>query len=192
MTGQRLAFGNIYDEFKPRVLRYLSGMIGEQEAEELTQTVFAKVSQSLDGFRGESSLATWIFRIATNVAIDRSRSSHALESPAASVDAAETATEDFWNGETPLAVDRQLIRHEMNSCIREVVDRLPGDFRTALLLSEQEELKDSEIAAILGVSLSTVKIRLHRARIKLREALECSCTFYRDERSVLACDRKGG
>jgi RNA polymerase sigma-70 factor (ECF subfamily) len=184
-------FSEIYQKFQPKIHSYLCKLAGEADAPDLTQTVFLKVSQSLEGFRGESSLATWIFRIATNVALDRSRSPLTLELTNGSSDAAETATEDFWSGEIPPAVDRQLIRHEMNACIREVVDRLPPDFRSVLLLSEQEELKDAEIATILGVSLSTVKIRLHRARAKLREALECSCTFYHDERSELACNRKG-
>ena len=183
-------FEDIYREFQPRIRRYLSHLAGEADASDLTQAVFLKVSQSLDSFRGESSLATWIFRIATNVALDRARSPLERESPADSACAAETATVDFWSGEPPPAVERQLIRREMNACIREVVEQLPPDFGTVLVLSEFEDMKDSEIAESLGVSLQTAKIRLHRARTKLREALECNCTFYRDERNELACDRK--
>jgi len=183
-------FVSIYHEFQPRIQRYLSQISGEAEASDLTQAVFLKISRSLGSYRGESSLATWIFRIATNVALDRARSPLERESPADSACAAETAKVDFWSGEPPPAVESQLIRREMNACIREVVERLPHDFRTVLVLSEFEELKDSEIAEVLGVSLQTVKIRLHRARTKLRETLESRCTFYRGERNELACDRK--
>ena len=59
-----------------------------------------------------------------------------------------------------------------------------------MVLSELEGLKDSEIAEIVGVSLNAVKVRLHRARAKLRKELEARCSFYRDERGELACDLK--
>ena len=86
--------------------------------------------------------------------------------------------------------DRQLIRKEMSDCIREIVESLPENYRTVLILSEFEELADCQIAEVLDISLETVKIRLHRARAKLRKELERHCSFYRDERNELACDRK--
>lgn len=61
-------FDGIYREFQPRIHRYLCRLCGEADVQDLTQATFLKVSQSLDGFRGESSLATWIYRIATNTA----------------------------------------------------------------------------------------------------------------------------
>jgi RNA polymerase sigma-70 factor (ECF subfamily) len=78
----------------------------------------------------------------------------------------------------------------MNSCIREYIEQLPEDYRAVLVFSEVEGLKNLEIAEILGVSLYTVKIRLHRARARLKERLGSHCNFYLDERSELACDRK--
>jgi RNA polymerase sigma-70 factor (ECF subfamily) len=66
----------------------------------------------------------------------------------------------------------------------------PRNYRTVLLLGEFEELSNAEIAAILYISLDTVKIRLHRARTALRNAMESHCSFYHDERSELMCDRK--
>ena len=59
-----------------------------------------------------------------------------------------------------------------------------------MVLSELQESKNSEIAEILGISLNTVKIRLHRARDRLRKELENGCNFYRNERNEFACDRK--
>lgn len=78
----------------------------------------------------------------------------------------------------------------MNKCIRNVINKLPEDYRTVIVLGELEELKNHEIAEILQVSLDTVKIRLHRARAKLKKELENLCCFYRDERNVLSCDLK--
>jgi RNA polymerase sigma-70 factor (ECF subfamily) len=90
----------------------------------------------------------------------------------------------------PDSPDRQVIRDEMSECIREFVDRLPPDYRTIITLNELEGFTNSEIAEILDISLETAKIRLHRARAKLKESLESGCDFYLDDSSELACDRK--
>jgi RNA polymerase sigma-70 factor (ECF subfamily) len=86
--------------------------------------------------------------------------------------------------------DTLLIRKDMNDCIRGIVDSLPMDYRTALVLSDLEGMTNAEICNVLDLSMDTVKIRLHRARKRLRAELEKSCHFYRDERNELACDRK--
>ncbi|MGH7800045.1 MAG: RNA polymerase sigma factor [Thermodesulfobacteriota bacterium] len=70
------------------------------------------------------------------------------------------------------------------------MEKLPENNKTVLVLSELEGLKDHDIVEILGLSLDTVKIRLHRARAKLKKELETHCNFYRDERNELACDLK--
>jgi RNA polymerase sigma-70 factor (ECF subfamily) len=78
----------------------------------------------------------------------------------------------------------------MSACIDEFVARLPDNYKTVMVLSELEGFTNGEIAAILGLTLDTVKIRLHRARETLRKDLEAGCNFYRDERAEFACDRK--
>ena len=88
------------------------------------------------------------------------------------------------------SLDSQLVRKEMNECIRGIVDGLPENYRAVLALSEVEEFTNAEISQILGISLDVVKIRLHRARARLKKELEAKCNFYRDERNELACDRK--
>ena len=66
-------FSKIYDEYYPKIVRYLARLIGESEAEDAAQEVFVKISRSLDSFRGESSLSTWVYRITTNAAMDHLR-----------------------------------------------------------------------------------------------------------------------
>ena len=187
-------FGRLYTEYRPRIRRYLARIVGEHDAEDLTQTVLLKVSQALKDFRGESTLSTWIYRIATNTAADWMRSPsfrRAIEWVPLDVpfngEQAEHAAEE--HGRMPLA-DHALVRREMNQCIRQVVDGLPADYRDAITLSDIEGLKNAEIAEKLGVSVDTVKIRLHRARGMLRKAMEIRCDLYRDERLGLACDAK--
>lgn len=197
MTDKELDFQEIYSTFQPRILGYLSRMLGGNEAEELTQEVFVKVDKALKEFRGEAQLSTWIYRIATNAALDRLRnpSFRQRARECVPVDSSIEGTTELqdtnvWTGEAKPDADQQLIRREMNSCIRGYVEQLPEDYRAVLVLSEVEGLKNREIAEILRVSLDTVKIRLHRARARLKESLGSHCHFYLDERSELACDRK--
>jgi RNA polymerase sigma-70 factor (ECF subfamily) len=182
-------FEGIYKEYQPKIHRYLGQLCGEDEASDLTQAVLLKVSQSLAGFRGDSSVSTWIYRIATNAARDHASSSLARQQRGEFLFGDEGSVDDLPDGDEP-GTEREYIRREMSSCIRGVVDQLPESYRTVLLLSDFEELTNAEIAGVLGVSVETVKIRLHRGRSALRRAMESRCSLYRDERNELMCDRK--
>ena len=100
------------------------------------------------------------------------------------------ADQDVWSGQKKPAPDTVAVRKEMNACIRGYVEKLSPEYKTVIILSELEGFKNREIAEIVGVSLETVKIRLHRARARLRKELETACSFYRDDRNVLSCDLK--
>lgn len=180
MDGRRPEFQEVYDQFAPRIHRYLGRFVGASEAQDLTQEVFVRVSQALDGFRGESRLSTWIYRIATNVALDRLRAA----GPAA---ADRQRPEEAPVADPAPAAEQQSIRKEMNECIRGFVEDLPADYHSVIVLSEFEELTDREIAEVLGISLEAVKIRLHRARARLRRELATGCTLYHDDQNDLAC-----
>ncbi|MRR58096.1 MAG: sigma-70 family RNA polymerase sigma factor [Deltaproteobacteria bacterium] len=182
-------FDGIYQEFQPKIQRYLSNLIGEDDALDVAQSVFLKISRSLENFRGESSLSTWIYRIATNAAHDHVASSLARQQASEQLFDDAESIDDLPDACSP-GTDREYIRREMNACIRGVVDRLPENYRTVMLLSDFEELSNPEIAEILGISVDTVKIRLHRGRTALRKALDSQCSLYHDERNELMCDLK--
>jgi RNA polymerase sigma-70 factor (ECF subfamily) len=196
MKENELAFNDVYEEFHGKISRYLKRMVGQDEAEDLTQEVFVKISDGLKDFRGESRLQTWIYRIATNAALDRlhSRSfrqdSETVSLSGSDEQAAAAGLEDSSIQAESLTAEREAIRKEMTECIREFVDKLPENYRTVIILSELKELKNQDIADILGISLDAVKIRLHRARGRLKEEFEAGCTFYQDKNGGLACDRK--
>lgn len=197
MRNGELDFEKIHAAFRPKILRYLTRLVGPDEAEDVAQEVFVRVGRALENFRGESQLSTWIYRIATNAALDRLRSTsfQATGRPRGStvvIGVGEIGTEDkdVWTGERTASAEASLVRKEMNECIRSFIENLPADYRTVLVLSELEGMTDHDIAEIIGASLNTVKIRLHRARAKLRKELETHCSFYRDERNELACDLK--
>ncbi|MDB4444136.1 sigma-70 family RNA polymerase sigma factor [bacterium] len=191
MTLER-DFIKIHDEYYQKIIHYLTRIAGPNDAEDIAQDVFDKISRSLEGFRGESKLSTWIYRIATNTAIDRLRSSVYKHSKGQSAigEAAGPEAQSVWAAPKPIATDQTLIRKEMSECVIEFIDDLPPDYKAVIVLSELEGLANKDIADILEISLDNVKMRLHRARAKLRAALNDGCDFYHNEQNVFACDRK--
>ena len=190
-------FDAIHAQFRPKVLRYLTGLVGSDEAEDISQNVFLKIHAGLKDFRGEASLSTWIYRIATNTALDRlrnrsfSQTAQVASYAEAPSDAShESAVTDPAGNALEPSAESSFIRSEMNECIKTYVDALPESYRTVLALSDLEGLKNQEIAEILGLSVEAVKIRLHRARRELKKRFEAGCDFYRTEANDLACDRK--
>lgn len=191
-------FEELYVRYRLPVVRYLSRIVGRHEAEDLAQEVFVKVGRGLAGFRGESRISTWIYRIATNAALDR------LRTPSFRQEAVEKSRTDApgecgdgsgigeqgGRGDGLFPVERQVIRKEMNDCIRSRIETLPEPYRSTLVMSDLAGFTNPEIARMQGVSLETVKIRLHRVRARLKGDLENHCTLYRDGRNELACDRK--
>lgn len=196
MPTQSYDFQKIHENYRPRITRYLAGLAGNDKAEDLCQEVFVKVDQGLKDFRHEAKLSTWIYRIATNTYHDHVRGRVFKQqqkerlTPAEQLDVLSDDGTEI--GKRSPVVEQKVIRQEMIECIRGYINLLPEDYRVVLLLSEEEAFKNREIAEILNVSLGNVKIRLHRAKQKLKKLLEGNCEFYLDERSEVACDRKQG
>jgi RNA polymerase sigma-70 factor (ECF subfamily) len=173
-------------EAYPRVLRYARRLVRDPaEAEDLTQETFLRAHRARGALRDRQALLAWLYRTATRLRVDRlrQRARRPVE-PEAVLEAADPP-------DTAPPLQQLVEQDEMSACVRGYVADLPDDYRAALLLHELEELTGAEIAELLGVSLPTVKIRLHRARAKLRAALEAGCAFSHDERDVLVCASRG-
>lgn len=181
MSEAVLDFQKIHDDFRPKIQRYLTRLVGEYEAEDLTQEVFVKISQALHTFRGESQLSTWIYRIATNAALDRLRAPsyrRVVENGLSDEpDSCETAAEDkeAVAGKEASSLEQQVFLNERYHCYQDFIEGLPLNYRTVVALSELEGLAANEIADILGLSVDVVKIRLHRGRARLLQALKTHC-----------------
>jgi RNA polymerase sigma-70 factor (ECF subfamily) len=186
-------FEQIYATFHPKVVRYIGRLTDADGAADIAQEVFLKVSRGLKDFRGDARISTWIYRIATNAVLDRVRASthkhelRPLDDNAGDGDAIE---DRCVKGEKREPLDLYLIRKEMNECIRNIILKLPDEHRAVIVLKDMEGFTNAEIADILRISIDNVKIRLHRARARLKKELGAQCIFYRDHRNELACDRK--
>jgi RNA polymerase sigma-70 factor (ECF subfamily) len=174
------------------LLRYNLSIVRDAAvAEDLTQEVFARACDKLADLEDPARLEPWLYRIATNLCRDRFRSASFRHRPA-SLDAGRDV--DDAPGPDPAdegpRLDKVLEQREMSTCVQAYLAGLPDTYRAAILLHDAEGMTNPEIASMLGVSLATVKIRIHRAREKLREALRDACSFSTDERGVLVCDPK--
>ena len=185
-------FEAIYKDYFSRIHNYMIRMVGPFQAEDVTQEVFNKIHRGLPKYKGKSSLSTWIYRIATNTAIDKTRT-RAFKNEKTNRSAPENSDAkdgDTWADPKERPSDHKIIKEEMGDCVREFIQRLPKEYKTVLILSEYEHKSNKEIAEILDISLGTVKIRRHRARAKLKDELDLGCDFYHDDQNVLSCDRK--
>jgi RNA polymerase sigma-70 factor (ECF subfamily) len=142
------------------------------EALDLSQEVFLRVFRTIQGFRGQSALRTWIYRIVVNQARNRQRWwRRRYRSQQVSLDAHLRDFGDFPEQTDGASPDRMLGRKELADRIRTALEQLPFDQRTAIVLREIDGLSYEEIGFSLGVAVGTVKSRLARAREALRAQL---------------------
>jgi RNA polymerase sigma-70 factor (ECF subfamily) len=178
------SFEDVAETLSVPLQRYLERMVGNRAtADDLLQETLLRIARGLPSFEGRSSVKTWAFTIATRVATDFFRRPD-TRAQIVDMDKAKEIPDSEVDGEGRMVID------EMNSCVREVIDSLPEDYRAALVLHDLQDLTAEATAEACGCSLATAKIRIHRARARLRNALNAECVFYRDEGDVFRCDRK--
>lgn len=166
------AFSEVVARYKTKIYNYIYRMTGSSEdAEDLTQEVFIRMYTSIDTFRGQSSLNTWLFRIAGNLCIDRFRRAK-KRTPAYSLD--EPVGDAAQVHEVPdhtYEPHRLLENVEMAEQIQQALSKLPEKLRATLLLHDIEGMPYEEISQVVGCPLGTVKSRLFNARMQLRQQL---------------------
>jgi RNA polymerase sigma-70 factor (ECF subfamily) len=165
--GDAKAFQQVFDLYKDRVYSLCRHMSGNAEdAEDLTQDVFIRAFKSIGSFRAESSFGTWIHRIAVN------RCSTELRKHRPAFDSFESMEEK--GGSLPSRIpspEDQLVRKEIGDRVKAAIADLPENLRLLFILSTVEGLRYREVADIAGCSVDAAKMRIHRARKRVRETL---------------------
>jgi len=172
------------------VYGYVLGIVRDTAAaDDVTQETLVRALRRLSTLENRERLLPWLYRIATNLCHDYYRHSSYRHRPL-SLDTEAPGEDEVAASaiDTAPRLDTVLEQEDMSTCVQEYLADLPDTYRAVILLHDAEGLTNPEIAAMLGVSLATVKIRLHRARRKLREVLARACSFSTDERGVLVCD----
>lgn len=179
-AGDGAAFELLVREAGGRMLAVARRLLSnEEDAREAVQDAFVSAFKSLDRFEGASRITTWLHRITVNAALMKRRAK--VRRPERSID--DLLPRFYEDGHRinprpawqPLP-DELLERAETVSMVRRLIDDLPDDYRTILILRDIEELDTSASAEALGISEAAVKTRLHRARQALRTLLEQELT----------------
>ena len=150
----------------------------EADADEIVQEAFLSAFRNFESFRGDARLKTWLHRIVVNTALQRLRRSK-RQATTEVVDVSELLPrfrDDGHPEQFPQrwaqTIEELATRAETREQVRQMIDKLPDNYRTVLILRDIEELDTSETAELLELTPGTVKVRLHRARQALRNLLE--------------------
>jgi RNA polymerase sigma-70 factor (ECF subfamily) len=157
------AFEQLYRTHAPRLFGLACRMVGRPDAEDLLQEIFLTAYRKLDQYKGESTLATWLFRLATNLCVDHLRSRGARVR--AMTETIDDEPEAGAAGAGPIGATIDRLDLER------AIAALPAGYRAAFVLHDVEGLGHREIGEALGVSEGTSKSQLHRARLRLRAVL---------------------
>jgi RNA polymerase sigma-70 factor (ECF subfamily) len=171
LNGRSAAYGVLVRRYQDRLYNTVFRLLGNTEdAQDVIQDSFISAYQSLNSFKGDSLFFTWLYRIAMNAAISLKRKKRT----AVSLDSGSKL--DIVIDPLDQSLDNQpgdaLERHEDECRLQEALDRLSAEHRTVIVLKDIDELKYEEIAEIVGVPVGTIRSRLHRARLELRDLLQ--------------------
>ncbi len=171
----------IHDQYYRRVRKFiLASVKNESIADDLVQETFIRIQENLESVRDPEKISSWIFRIAYHLCQDHFR---ALKK--------SSSQEEIHEGLATLQespVQKELEQGEMSRCVQDKLSLLPETQRSVIIFADIMDFSHQEMADILDLTVENVKVRLHRARKKLKTILEKECTFEVDERSVLVCE----
>jgi RNA polymerase sigma-70 factor, ECF subfamily len=161
--GDSGAFEDLYRQHAPRIYGLACRMTGStSEGEDLLQEVFLLVHRKLGSFKGESSLGTWIYRLATNCCLDFLRSRQHRQQR--TTDSLDDVLPVRGSGTATFKIDRLELER--------AILQLPAGYRAAFVLHDVEGFDHAEVAAQLGIAEGTSKSQVHKARLKMRELLQ--------------------
>ncbi|MDA3899753.1 MAG: RNA polymerase sigma factor [Spirochaetes bacterium] len=169
--GETELLGILIKKYQDKVFRYTYSNLGNyDDALEATQDIFVSVFRSIGKFRGESKFSTWLYSITSNYCKNYKRKRGRVNI----VSLFRSDDEEY--GELPIEDEREDLekQFEMSNAMEMATDelnKLPDDYRSILILREIEELSYEEISEVLNISLSNVKVRIHRGRAMLKQRL---------------------
>lgn len=180
MEVSKEEFENIYRDYYHMVRSFVYTLTGNWSlTEDLTQETFVKALKEIDSVRDNSRLGVWLNRVAYNLFLDFSRKKGSYTVPLDSNDIGKLVMID-------LNPNKPIEQKIMSECVQQKLLLLSETYRIPLYL-DILGYSNQEIAIILNCSLANVKIRLHRARKRIKEILDKDCNFYFDERNVFCC-----
>jgi len=174
-ANEDAAYDELVRVYSASIFHVAYRMLGDSsEAADVVQDIFLKVFRNIRGFRGDSSLKTWVFRIALSEILNRLRwwkRRHRFSTVSLDDDAHNGNGNGLHVSDGRPSPQQALESKEQEAAIQEALSRLSSDHRSILILRDIEGFSYSEIAEVLGVSIGTVKSRLARARADMKKSL---------------------
>lgn len=173
LKGDMRAFEELVDLYRDKLFHMAYRMLNNrQESEDVVQDTFLRVYKNLDRFDDSLKFSTWIYRIATNLCIDRLRKRR----PTYSLDA-ESSEYEGLDGYSMIPSDNrtpesELILSDTQRIIHEAIASLPPKYKSVMILRYIHDMSLQEVGDILGMPVTTIKTRVHRGREFLRKKLE--------------------
>ena len=168
LAGRSAAFGELVTKYQDRLYNSVTHVVGSaEEARDVVQDAFVQAFVNLEKFKRNSAFYTWLYRIAFNVAISRRR----RHKPTVSIDQTRetTGNEPVDGGARP---DERLEQQDRTDMVRSALAKMPEVYRTVLVLREMDGFCYETIADMLDLPVGTVRSRLHRARIQMKDLLQ--------------------
>ncbi len=180
--GDKSHFSQLVQRYERALFNFGIRMCGEpQDAEDLVQETFLNVFKYLKGFRRETKFKNWMYRIAASVCIKKRRKSKFAPDQELSLDQFMPADEASVERQIPSWAAQpidQILNEELNRHLRSAILDLPDKYRLVLVLRDVEGFSTEETAQILELSTTNVKVRLHRARLFLKDKLK---SYFKDD-----------
>ncbi|WP_425415407.1 RNA polymerase sigma factor SigW [Paenibacillus glacialis] len=173
LNGDQQAFGEIVELYKDKIYHLGYRMLSNRhEAEDVVQETFLRVFKSLDRFDPNQKFSTWIYRIATNLCIDRLRKRKATYSLDADMNDQEGMDGYSLIPSDDRTPESELMISETKQLIYDAIESLPAKYKSVMILRYLQDLSLQEISDVLGMPVTTIKTRVHRGREFLRKKLE--------------------
>ncbi|WP_394327622.1 RNA polymerase sigma factor SigW [Paenibacillus macquariensis] len=173
LNGDQQAFAEIVELYKDKIYHLGYRMLSNRhEAEDVVQETFLRVFKSLDRFDPNQKFSTWIYRIATNLCIDRLRKRKATYSLDADMNDQEGLDGYSLIPSDDRTPESELMISETKQIIYDAIESLPAKYKSVMILRYLQDLSLQEISDVLGMPVTTIKTRVHRGRDFLRKKLE--------------------
>ncbi|MCF6093868.1 RNA polymerase sigma factor SigW [Microaerobacter geothermalis] len=171
--GDRQAFAELVDIYKDKVYHLAYRMLGNtQEAEDIGQETFLRVYSNLARYDEGYKFSTWIYRIATNLCIDRLRKRRQVYSLDAEVEGTDGLDMYSQISDQRKGPEEEILTSELQGVIQDAIHQLPPKYKNVIILRYVNDLSIQEISEILDIPVPTVKTRIHRGREALRKKLQ--------------------
>lgn len=163
--GNDSDYSIIVDKYKNKAFSMLKRMLkNEFDAEEVLQDCFLKAYKSLNAFKGEAKFSTWFYRIVYNTALTK------LSSQKRKTESEMTSVEDHFNLESQYGAD-EIEKKDLSKFVQETITKLPERYSAVITMFYLNEMTIEEISGVMGITVSNVKVMLHRSRNALRDLI---------------------